>query len=144
MPKDCALSAECLKPTALSCSQVHIAERSHFADTNSWSDSVPESVEARGTICFDRAGRRLGLGDLSDNGGYYAARIETKKLEIINEYKKSDSDTGSPEVQVALLTKRVRDLTEHLQDPQARPRFASGLWPMVSEHAFEVRQTSGC
>lgn len=37
------------------------------------------------------------------------------KADIIAEYKLSDSDTGSPEVQVAILTKRIRDLTEHLK-----------------------------
>ena len=37
------------------------------------------------------------------------------KQEIINEYGKSDSDTGSAEVQVALLSNRIDHLTEHLK-----------------------------
>lgn len=37
------------------------------------------------------------------------------KAEIIAEHKHSEHDTGSPEVQVALLTQRIRDLTEHLK-----------------------------
>lgn len=37
------------------------------------------------------------------------------KVDIINEHKKADGDTGSPEVQIALLTQRIRDLTEHLK-----------------------------
>ena len=37
------------------------------------------------------------------------------KQEIISKYGKSDSDTGSPEVQIALLTQRINDLTEHLR-----------------------------
>ncbi|MEU8813972.1 30S ribosomal protein S15 [Actinoplanes sp. NPDC048796] len=37
------------------------------------------------------------------------------KHKIIDEYKSKDSDTGSPEVQVAMLTKRIADLTEHLK-----------------------------
>ncbi len=37
------------------------------------------------------------------------------KAEIIAEYKLADNDTGSPEVQVAILTKRIADLTEHLK-----------------------------
>ncbi|SNY14772.1 30S ribosomal protein S15 [Paractinoplanes atraurantiacus] len=37
------------------------------------------------------------------------------KTKIIDEYKSKDSDTGSPEVQVAMLTKRIADLTEHLK-----------------------------
>jgi small subunit ribosomal protein S15 len=38
-----------------------------------------------------------------------------KKQEVITEYAVKDGDTGSPEVQVALLTERIRDLTEHLR-----------------------------
>jgi small subunit ribosomal protein S15 len=38
-----------------------------------------------------------------------------QKSEIISEYKTTEGDTGSPEVQVAMLTKRIRDLTEHLR-----------------------------
>ena len=38
-----------------------------------------------------------------------------KKTKIIGDYKLSDSDTGSPEVQVALLTTRINELTEHLK-----------------------------
>jgi small subunit ribosomal protein S15 len=37
------------------------------------------------------------------------------KTKIIDEYKAQDGDTGSPEVQVAMLTKRIADLTEHLK-----------------------------
>ena len=39
---------------------------------------------------------------------------ETKE-EVIAEYAVKDGDTGSPEVQIALLTERIKDLTEHLQ-----------------------------
>ncbi len=35
------------------------------------------------------------------------------KTKIIDEYKAKDGDTGSPEVQIAMLTKRIADLTEH-------------------------------
>jgi small subunit ribosomal protein S15 len=37
------------------------------------------------------------------------------KTQIMREYATADGDTGSPEVQVAVLTKRIRDLTEHLR-----------------------------
>jgi small subunit ribosomal protein S15 len=37
------------------------------------------------------------------------------KTKIIHEYQAQDGDTGSPEVQVAMLTKRIADLTEHLK-----------------------------
>jgi small subunit ribosomal protein S15 len=38
-----------------------------------------------------------------------------QKAEIISDYKTVEGDTGSPEVQVAMLSKRIRDLTEHLR-----------------------------
>jgi small subunit ribosomal protein S15 len=38
-----------------------------------------------------------------------------QKTEIIGNYKTAEGDTGSPEVQVAMLTKRISDLTEHLK-----------------------------
>ncbi len=37
------------------------------------------------------------------------------KAEIIDQYKLADNDTGSPEVQIAIFTKRIADLTEHLK-----------------------------
>ena len=37
------------------------------------------------------------------------------KQEIINTYKREENDTGSPEVQIALLTQRINELTEHLK-----------------------------
>ncbi|OQX43934.1 MAG: 30S ribosomal protein S15, partial [Candidatus Sedimenticola endophacoides] len=44
-----------------------------------------------------------------------AISAEQKKT-IVGEYGKSEGDTGSPEVQVALLTARINDLTEHFAD----------------------------
>ena len=38
-----------------------------------------------------------------------------RKEEIIKTYRRDEKDTGSPEVQVALLTERIKDLTEHLK-----------------------------
>lgn len=38
-----------------------------------------------------------------------------KKVEVINTFAKHEGDTGSPEVQIALLTARINDLTEHFQ-----------------------------
>ena len=38
-----------------------------------------------------------------------------KKTAIINEYARSEGDTGSPEVQIAVLTARIQELTEHLK-----------------------------
>ena len=38
-----------------------------------------------------------------------------RKQEVINTHKREDNDTGSPEVQIALLTERINELTEHLK-----------------------------
>jgi len=40
---------------------------------------------------------------------------KNRKVEIVNEFGKNDSDTGSTEVQVALLTERINELTDHLR-----------------------------
>ena len=39
----------------------------------------------------------------------------TAKTQIVSDYRTHEKDTGSPEVQIALLTKRISDLTEHLK-----------------------------
>ena len=56
-----------------------------------------------------------------------------KKTEIISEYRRGDTDSGSPEVQIALLTTRINELTEHMK--AHRHDFASrrGLLMMVSK-----------
>lgn len=56
-----------------------------------------------------------------------------KKQEIINEYARSAGDTGSPEVQVALLTFRINDLTEHLKENQKDHHSRRGLLKMVGK-----------
>jgi len=53
------------------------------------------------------------------------------KTDIIDEYKVHDNDTGSPEVQVAILTKRINDLTEHLKVNKKDHHSRRGLLKMV-------------
>jgi small subunit ribosomal protein S15 len=55
-----------------------------------------------------------------------------RKQELIGDFRRADNDTGSPEVQIALLTTRIGELTEHLKTH--RKDFASrrGLLMMVS------------
>ena len=55
---------------------------------------------------------------------------ETKK-EIIEKFKTHESDTGSPEVQIAILTKRINDLTEHLKIHKNDHHSRRGLFKMV-------------
>ncbi|SFP92279.1 small subunit ribosomal protein S15 [Lachnospiraceae bacterium XBB1006] len=54
-----------------------------------------------------------------------------KKTAIINEYARTAGDTGSPEVQVAILTARIQELTEHLKVNQKDHHSRRGLLKMV-------------
>jgi small subunit ribosomal protein S15 len=54
-----------------------------------------------------------------------------KKDKIIDENKLSDTDTGSPEVQVAILTTRINELTEHLKGHKKDHSSRRGLLKMV-------------
>jgi len=54
-----------------------------------------------------------------------------KKTEIIEEYRLHDHDTGSPEVQVALLTRRIVELTEHFKVHKQDHHSRRGLLKMV-------------
>ena len=55
------------------------------------------------------------------------------KQEIINNHKLHDSDTGSPEVQVAILTKRINHLNEHLKINKKDHHSRRGLLKMVGQ-----------
>jgi small subunit ribosomal protein S15 len=55
-----------------------------------------------------------------------------RKRELIGSYKRKDNDTGSPEVQVALLTSRIAELTEHLKTHPKDYASRRGLLAMVS------------
>ena len=56
-----------------------------------------------------------------------------RKQELVAEYRRSDSDTGSPEVQSALLTERIRGLTELLQFHKKDHHSRRGLLLLVSQ-----------
>ncbi|MGM0689498.1 MAG: 30S ribosomal protein S15 [Bacillota bacterium] len=56
---------------------------------------------------------------------------QDRKLEIIELYKRHDGDTGSPEVQIALLTERINYLTEHLKTHKKDYHSQRGLLKMV-------------
>ncbi|MEQ2129607.1 30S ribosomal protein S15 [Caldanaerobacter subterraneus KAk] len=56
-----------------------------------------------------------------------------KKAEIINKFKLHETDTGSPEVQIALLTERINRLTEHLQVHKKDHHSRRGLLKMVGQ-----------
>lgn len=56
-----------------------------------------------------------------------------RKQELIKEYATKTGDTGSPEVQVAILTERINNLTEHLKDHKKDHHSRRGLLIMVGQ-----------
>ncbi|SEB02545.1 small subunit ribosomal protein S15 [Thalassobacillus cyri] len=61
------------------------------------------------------------------------AITQERKNEIINEYKTHDNDTGSPEVQVAVLTEQITSLNEHLRTHKKDHHSRRGLLKMVGK-----------
>ena len=59
------------------------------------------------------------------------SQSEARKNEVIKEYATKEGDTGSPEVQVALLTDRITVLTEHFKSHHKDPHSRRGLLIMV-------------
>lgn len=55
------------------------------------------------------------------------------KETIVNDYRTHDGDTGSPQVQVALLTRRINELTEHFKTHKKDNHSRRGLLKMVSQ-----------
>lgn len=56
-----------------------------------------------------------------------------KKAELIKEYGRTPEDTGSPEVQIAILTTRIQELTEHLKVNQKDHHSRTGLFKMIGK-----------
>ncbi len=56
-----------------------------------------------------------------------------KKTELIEEYSRSKTDTGSPEVQIAILTQRIENLTEHFQSHNKDNHSKTGLMRLINQ-----------
>ena len=63
------------------------------------------------------------------------AITKDRKTQIIDQYRLEPTDTGSPEVQVALLTARITELTEHLRAHKKDHASRRGLLKMVSKRS---------
>ena len=61
------------------------------------------------------------------------ALLKEQKSALISEYKRGESDTGSPEVQIAILTRRIDSLTEHLRTHGKDHHSRRGLLQMVGK-----------
>lgn len=58
---------------------------------------------------------------------------KARKQEIIEQFKRHEGDTGSPEVQIALLTERINHLTDHLKEHKKDHHSRRGLLMMVGK-----------
>lgn len=58
---------------------------------------------------------------------------KARKQEIIKEFARTEGDTGSPEVQIALLSERIKELTEHLKVHKKDHHSRRGLLMMVGQ-----------
>lgn len=71
-----------------------------------------------------------------------ALDVATKK-QILAEYGTAEGDTGSPEVQVALLTKRINDLTEHLKAHKHDHHSRRGMYQLVGKRRRLLKYLAG-
>ncbi len=65
-----------------------------------------------------------------------------RRQELIKEHRRSDDDTGSPEIQVAVLTERIRELTEHLRTHKHDHASRRGLLLMVGKRGRLLKYLS--
>ena len=62
-----------------------------------------------------------------------------RKAELIGQFKRGEGDTGSPEVQIALLTARINELTEHMRAHKKDFSSRRGLLKLVSQRSDQLR-----
>ena len=67
---------------------------------------------------------------------------KSEKQAIIEEYGRRENDTGSPEVQVALLTRRITELTDHLKEHKHDEHSRRGLIKMVGQRRRHLNYLS--
>lgn len=67
-----------------------------------------------------------------------------QKKQIVQEYRRHEGDTGSPEVQIALLTQRIGQLTEHLKTHRKDHASRRGLLKMVGKRSALLKYLAGC
>lgn len=65
-----------------------------------------------------------------------------EKLNIIAEYGRFEGDTGSPEVQIAMLTRRIHQLTDHLREHRHDEHSRRGLLKLVGQRRRQLKYLS--
>ena len=68
--------------------------------------------------------------------------VKEEKTKIIKDFEVHEGDTGSPEVQIALLTKRIEELTEHLKTHRKDHSSRRGLLKMVGTRSALLKYVS--
>ena len=68
---------------------------------------------------------------------------KARKAELIEQFRTHEGDSGSPEVQVAILTERINDLTEHLRYHRKDHATRRGLLKMVGKRSALLRYLRG-
>jgi len=63
------------------------------------------------------------------------ALVAERKTQLVEEYRQHEKDTGSPEVQIAVLTERINQLTEHLKQHKKDHASRRGLLKMVGRRS---------
>src|SRR5207247_929863 len=81
----------------------------------------------------ERSGGPGAAGACATLSGNPMAPVNEQKTALISDYQRSETDTGSPEVQVALLTKRIEELTGHLKTHGRDHHSRRGLLQMVGK-----------
>ena len=71
------------------------------------------------------------------------AILVERKQQLVGEYRQHEKDTGSPEVQIALLTERITELTEHLKMHKKDHSSRRGLLKLVGRRASLLRYLTG-
>lgn len=80
----------------------------------------------------------------AEKGGYEKEMLATeKKQEIISTFKTHNSDTGSPEVQIALLSERINSLSSHFKTHKADHHSRRGLLKMVGQRRRLLEYVKG-
>ncbi len=86
---------------------------------------------SRGPVC-GHSDQHLATGDYIFQEDFIMISKE-KKTAIMNEFARTPGDTGSPEVQVAVLTARIQELTEHLKNNKKDHHSRRGMYKLVGQ-----------
>jgi small subunit ribosomal protein S15 len=98
----------------------------------------PHEISRRGALNFPGASATFCPLLQHENHGFGGKQARMSlakeaKLDIISQYKTHGTDTGSPEVQVAILTTRINELTEHFKTHKKDNHSRRGLLKLVSQ-----------